>query len=56
MRRKLAALLLAATRTTNALRVPGALGAAAQTYARCMDTAPLATQAKITWAALTGKY
>ena len=34
-----------ATKTTNALRVPGALGAAAQTYARCMDKAPLATKA-----------
>ena len=31
--------------TTTALRVPGALGAAAQTYARCMDKAPLATKA-----------
>ena len=34
-----------AAKTTNALRVPGALGAAAQTYARCMDKAPLATKA-----------
>ena len=34
-----------ATRTTNALRVPGALGAAARTYAQCMDKAPLATKA-----------
>ena len=35
MRRKLAALLLAASRTTNALRVPGALGAAAERLGRC---------------------
>ena len=34
-----------ATRTTIALRVPGALGAAARTYAQCMDKAPLATKA-----------
>ena len=34
-----------AMRTTNALRVPGALGAAARTYAQCMDKAPLATKA-----------
>jgi protein Mpv17 len=34
-----------AAKTTTALRVPGALGAAAQTYARCMDKAPLATKA-----------
>ena len=34
-----------AAKTTNALRVPGALGAAARTYAQCMDKAPLATKA-----------